>query len=317
MHRRSRLVLVATVLFVARSPWSAAAAVPAEPDICIAVSRGDGGLNLGPLKFPPLKLGANAFDVAGDAAQRALGHRARWVDVRDARQRAALASRCGRLIVAVGPEALRAAVESAPHSPLVHVMATNARISDAHGVLPDAEPRRVLETLQKIAPTAHRIGAVYDPTRTGALVAEAQASARALGMEIVALPVHSVGEAVRAFHRFEKELPVDALWLLPDGTATVQETVYYALEIAHWRRIAVIGLSRWYVASGALFAMLPTPESSGAAAGELAQQVLRGTPPGTPVRARDYALYVNRRAAARLGLEVPRHILESAVQVLP
>ncbi len=313
LRRRSGLALAVAVALFPRT----ASSDSAGSEVCIAVSGREDGLNLGALKVGGLKLGASPFDVAADAAQRTLGQPARRIDVRDRRERAALASSCGRLIIAVGPEALRAAGESAPHSPLVHVMAASGRGSAAPGVLPDADPRRVLETLQKMAPAARRIGAVYDPDRTGALVAEAQASARALGMEMVALPVHGIGEAVRAFHRFERELHVDALWLLPDGTATVQETVYYALELAHWRRLAVIGLSRWYVASGALFAMLPRPESSGAAAGELGLQILRGTAPAAPVRARDHALYVNQRVAARLGLKVPRHLLESAEQVLP
>ena len=260
---------------------------------------------------------ADDHGTVADAAQRALGQPARRIDVRDRAQRAALASSCGRLIIAVGSEALRAAGESAPRSPIVHVMAANARASGLPGVLPDADPRRVLETLRKLAPAARRIGTVYNPQLSGDLVADAQASARALGMELVALPARTVGEAVRAFRRFERELSVDALWLLPDGTATVQETVYYALELAHWRRMVVIGLSRWYVASGALFALLPRPDSSGTVAGELGQQVLRGTPPSGAVHARDYALYVNQRAATRLGLKVPRQMLESAEQVLP
>src|SRR5512138_3636785 len=91
-----------------------------------------------------------------------------------------------------------------------------------------ADPRRVLETLREMAPRAQRIGLVYDPAQTGPLVEEAQRAARALGLEVVAQPARSVGEAVRAYYRFERELQVDALWLLPDGTTTVQETVYYA-----------------------------------------------------------------------------------------
>jgi hypothetical protein len=271
-----------------------------EPDagVCVAVSGSD-------------------HAAAARAAERALGAPSERVDVRDPGQRAALATRCGRLVIAVGSEALRVAEERAPRAPLVHVMAANGRASRRPGVGPDAEPRRVLETLQKMAPAARRVGAVFDPELTGDLVAQAQASARELGLELVALPVRSVGEAVRAFHRFESELRVDALWLLPDGTATVQETVYYALELAHWRRMSVIGLSRWYVASGALFALLPSPESAGTAAGELGQEVLRGGAPSGVVHARDYALFVNQRAATRLGLRLPRPLLESAEEVLP
>lgn len=178
-----------------------------------------------------------------------------------------------------------------------------------------ADPRRVLSTLRDIAPRARRIGAVYDPAQTGETIAVAQTAARELGMELVALPVQTVGEAIRAFHRFESELRVDALWLLPDGTATVQETVYYALELAHWRRMAVIGPSRWYVASGALFALQLGPESYGKAAAELGQAVLRGAPPAETVYGRD-TLIVNSRTAERLQLTVPRRMLDAA-EVLP
>jgi putative ABC transport system substrate-binding protein len=270
----------------------------AETGVCVAVSPGE--------------LGAVA-----DAVQRSLGVASRRIDVGDRRERDQLASRCGRLVVAVGAEALRVASEEAPRAPTLHVMAPRAQAGASGGVLSDAEPRRVFETLRKIAPRVRRVGVVFDPARTGPLVAEADAAARALGLELVALPAHGVGEAVRAFHRFEDEVRVDALWLLPDGTATVQETVYYALELAHWRRMAVVGLSRWYVASGALFALVPRPESCGAAAGELGQQLLRGGQPPGAVYGCEYSLYVNQRTATQLGLELPRKLLEGAAQVLP
>jgi len=325
MRSRHRPALASTI---AALLCAAPATAAVEPGVCIAVS------------------GAEHRAVA-DAAQRALGLPARRVDVsrgeavatlgtpprerpgssegnlvsagppRARRPNAELATSCGRLIIAVGPEALGAAEASAPGSHIVPVMAESGPGGAGPGVLPGVDPRRVLETLKQIAPRVRRIGAVFDPARTGELMDEARAAARAQGVELVALPVRSVGEAVRAFHRFEGELRVDALWILPDGTATVQETVYYALELAHWRRMIVIGISPWYVASGALFALSPRPESYGAAAGELGRQVLRGTPPAGPVHAREYALYVNTRAATRLQLEIPRSLLERAEQVLP
>jgi ABC-type uncharacterized transport system substrate-binding protein len=279
----------------------ALAAVPAAAaagGVCVAVSGGE-------------------HAAVAEAARRAVGVPADRVDVRDRRQLAALSSRCERLIIAVGTEALRVASENAPRSPIVHVMAANAQRTGLPGVSVEADPRRVLELLRKMAPGVRTIGAVYDPDLTGEMVVNAQAAARALGLELVLLPARSVGEAVRGFHRFEKELRVDALWLLPDGTATVQETVHYALELAHWRRMVVIGLSRWYVASGALFALAPRPESYGAAAGELGQQVLRGMAPSGVVHARDHALYVNLRTASRLGLKLPRQVVDAAEQVLP
>lgn len=282
--------------------WAAAAlagaphAAAQDDGVCVAISGG-------------------AHAVVAEAARRAVGARASIVDVHRRGGRRELAARCGRLVIAVGPEALRAARESAPNAPIVHVMAPGAP-PGGPGVSPDADPRRVLDALRKMAPRVRRIGAVYDPAASGELVAQAQQAARDRGMELVALPARDVGEAVRAFHRFEKELPVDALWLLPDGTTTVQETLYYALEIAHWRRMAVIGLSRWYVANGALFALLPTPEAYGKAAGELGRQVLGGSAPEGIVHAQDHALYLNARTADRLGLKLSREIRNEAAEVL-
>jgi ABC-type uncharacterized transport system substrate-binding protein len=281
-------------LLAALGGVSAAAAATPEGGVCIATSQAD-------------------HATAAAAAQRALGVDAQRIDVREAGQRAALSTRCGRLVIAFGNEALRAAAERAPDVPRVYALAHGAGL----GVSPEADPRRTLETLRELAPGARRVGAVYDPGRTAALVAGARAAAAGLGVELVLLPVSSVGEAIRAFHRFERELDVDALWLLPDATATVQETVYYALELAHWRRIAVIGLSPWYVAGGALFALVPRPESAGRAAGALGALVLRGEAPPGEVRADDEALYLNVRAATRLGLTIPSRLLDRAEQVLP
>lgn len=290
---RHRLAVAAALALTARGVGATS-----ESGVCVADSGGD-------------------YAAVTDAVRRGLGVPSQRLNVTEGAQRAQLASRCGRLIVAVGPEALKSAIALAPGTPAVHVMTGGDRSAAGVAVSSDAEPRRVFETLQAMAPRARRIGAVYDPAQTGELVAEAQAAAKGLGLELVALPARSVGEAVRAFYRFESELRVDALWLLPDATATVQETVYYALELAHWRRMVVVGLSRWYVANGALFALVPRPASLGAAAAELAQPLLRGEPPLATVRARDYELYVNQRTATQLGLRIPRRLLGGAEQVLP
>lgn len=296
MRALDRLLPLFAALLALAAPEARGAV---EPGVCIAADAGE------------------EFRAAASAARRGIGVPANRLDVSERSQREQLSSRCDKLIVAVGPEARRSAAALAPKTPTVHVMAGGERKGAGFGVSADADPRRVFETLQAMAPKARRIGAVYDPAQTGPLVEEAQAAARAMGLELVALPARSVGEAVRAFYRFEKELHVDALWLLPDGTTTVQETVYYALELAHWRRMVIVGLSRWYVANGALFALVPRPASLGAAAAELAQPLLRGETPPAVVRAREYDLYVNQRTASQLGLRLSSRLLEGAEQVLP
>ncbi|HMF42660.1 MAG TPA: ABC transporter substrate binding protein [Polyangia bacterium] len=268
-----------------------------------------------------LAAGDEHRDVA-DEIQRTLGARAQLVDVRKAPQPAEISRQCGRMVVAVGREALRAAVQTPESTQVVFSMVSSPGAllngkRPVSGVSLDADPARIIALLKHVEPRVRRIGAVYNPHATGALVAAAEGAARANGVELVALPVTTIGDAIKAFHRFEHELPIDALWLLPDATATAQETVRYALELADWKRISVVGLSRWYVAQGALFALAPQPSGQGAQAARMALDLLRGGPPQGVRYASDYALLFNTRAAHRLGIRPPPDVLDHAELVSP
>jgi putative ABC transport system substrate-binding protein len=268
-----------------------------------------------------LAAGDEHRDVA-DEIQQTLGARAVRVDVRKVSQPAEISRQCGRLVVAVGREALRAAVQTPPSTQVVFSMVSSpGALLDGRrpvsGVSLDADPARIVALLKHVAPGVRRIGVVYNPHATGTLVAAAEGAARANGVELVALPVTTIGDAIKAFHRFERELPIDALWLLPDATATAQETVRYALELADWKRISVVGLSRWYVAQGALFALAPQSSGQGAQAARMALDLLRGGSPQGVKYASDYSLLFNTRAAHRLGIKPPRDVLDHAEEVSP
>ena len=268
-----------------------------------------------------LSAGDEQHEVADDI-QRTLGGRAVRLDVRKVSQPAELAQQCGRLIVAVGREALRAAVQTPETTPVVFTMVSSPGAllggkRPVSGVSLDADPARVIALLKKVEPNVRRIGVVYNPQVTGDLVKAGNAAARAQGMELVALPVSTIGDAIKAFHRFEREIPIDALWLLPDATATAQETVRYALELADWRRISLVGLSRWYVTQGALFALAPQTSTQGAQAARMALDLLRGGAPQGVRYAGEYSLLFNTRAARRLGIKPPHDVLEQAEEVSP
>ncbi len=268
-----------------------------------------------------LSAGDDQHEVADDI-QRTLGGRAVRLDVRKVSQPAELVQQCGRLIVAVGREALRAAVQTPETTPVVFTMVSSpGALLDGKrpvsGVSLDADPARVIALLKKVEPNVRRVGVVYNPQATGDLVNAGSAAARAQGMELVALPVSTIGEAIKAFHRFEREIPIDALWLLPDATATAQETVRYALELADWRRISLVGLSRWYVTQGALFALAPQTSTQGAQAARMALDLLRGGAPQGVRYAGEYSLLFNTRAARRLGIKPPHDVLEQAEEVSP
>src|SRR5437763_3890341 len=302
-----KLVVVLSLL-AAAAGGGAQAATAADP------AGGAGGVCV-------LTAGAEHRDVA-DEIQRTLGARAVRIDVRKVSGPEEISRACGRMVVAVGREALRAAVQTPQSTQIVFSMVSSpAALIDpkraVSGVSLDADPARVIALLKHVNPAVRRIGVVYNPQATGAFVTAASAAARANGAELVALPVSTIGEAIKAFHRFERELPIDALWLLPDATATAQETVRYALELADWKRISVVGLSRWYVAQGALFALAPQSSAQGAQAARMALDLLRGGPPQGVRYATEYSLLFNPRAARRLGIKPPRDVLDTAEEVSP
>ena len=275
------------------------------PGVCV-LSAGEGG----------------RLQAVRGALQSSLEPRAEAVDVRWVTPHEDLHPRCGRLAVAVGRRALRAALARLPDTPLVFAGVSTpetvvAGRDDVAGVSLDPDPEEVLGTLRRLSRGARRVGAVYDPRATGAYVRRAGEAARTAGLTLEALPAGSIGEALRALRRFEAEAPVDALWLLPDPTTTGRETVRYALELAERRRIPVIGLSRWYVEQGAAFARVVRPESMGRRAAEVARARLAGEPVDPVVFSPSHRMLYSRRTARRLGLELPPDLLQAAEEVGP
>jgi putative tryptophan/tyrosine transport system substrate-binding protein len=243
---------------------------------------------------------------AADAAIRELGS-AHRVQLTNAPEGEALGSRCGG-IVALGQAAWNAARASGVE-PVVGALVANLQLPAGPGrlggVALEPDPDGLLAALAELSPAVRKVGLVYDPAVTGGLVRRAQRAASGRGLELVAIEAADQAAAIRAFHRMEKEIAIDALWILPDRTTTTFQTAHQALKRAHWKRIPVIGPSRWYVAQGALFAPDPTFEEHGRLA---AQRLLRVKgdekdppivyPPAGPV-------VLNRRTLGRLGLRMP------------
>ncbi|MDZ4697631.1 MAG: ABC transporter substrate binding protein [Deltaproteobacteria bacterium] len=259
--------------------------------------------------------------VANEAVQ-ALGAPSTYLDVNRATDRERLIRECNGIVFAIGSKALIATQKALVSAKIISALvAVPEAISPGRkteaAILQDASPERTFSIFARIAPEARRVGVVFDPVKTGRLISEARVAARNNGIELVAVAAQNVGEAVRAFHRFEKEIAVNALWLVPDGSTTVQETVYYALELAHWKRIPLIGLSPWYVANGALLAVVPKSDNSGKRAGEVARRVLSGNNKSATSFAGSDALIINARTAARLGLKIPDDLRNTAEILTP
>lgn len=169
--------------------------------------------------------------------------------------------------------------------------------------------------LLKIRPGTKKIGVVYDPGRSQALVDEAHVAARALGITLVDRSIKSAAESIAAYTALRGEAEV--IWIVPDATAISPESLNFLMLFSLRNNIPVIGIADKYVKMGALFALSFDAKDIGREAAELATRLLESTPaaPLPPVAPRKFILSINLRSAASLGISVPQDMIDAAKAV--
>jgi len=187
------------------------------------------------------------------------------------------------------------------------------RRTNIAGIDMNVPVEETIRLFKELSPDIRRIGVVYNPARTGHLVTRATPVARAKGLELVTMAVASPKEAVLALNSLQNK--IDALWILPDETVLAADVVQYMLALSYRNRIPVLGLSKRHSAMGAVLAVsFGNFTDIGRQAGNLANRILRGEkPPSVPTKAvQQTKLTVNLKAAQKLGMELPKSILEMA-----
>ena len=227
------------------------------------------------------------------------------------------------LIFAIGVWALQAVVEEIRDIPVVFAMVLNPstvigqEARNITGASMNVPIEQQIALLKKVSPQAPRIGVIYDPSKTGFLVRQAERIANPQAVRLVTKSIASSKDAIAALDAMQGE--IDALWILPDLTVLAPESVQYMLLFSFRNKIPLLGLSENQARMGALLGLsFESGRDIGIQAGELANEVLSGRSaqeiPFTA--ARKVKLTVNLKTAARLGLQVPKEILDRADLVI-
>ncbi|MFN7130839.1 MAG: ABC transporter substrate-binding protein [Myxococcales bacterium] len=229
---------------------------------------------------------------------------------------ARIRSEAPQVVVAVGAKAAKAA-QGIGNVPVVYCVvldpaAQGIGASHVTGVPVEIPAHVQLGQLKQLLPDRRRVGLVFNPARSGAEVSEAQAAGAKLGLELVVEPAASAAEFPQALQKLLSK--VDALWLLADSTVVTQDTFRLMLEAAHAQKLPLMVFSDEFVRLGALFALSPDFEASGAEAARLAKEIASGRKPqevggGTP----KWNLVYNPSTAKALGLTLPEAALKGAV----
>lgn len=180
------------------------------------------------------------------------------------------------------------------------------------GISMNIPPYEQFKTLLEAAPKIKNIGTIYDPSKTGKLIEEAKKAAKKLGLNLISTKISQKSEAINAITKMKGK--IDAFWMAPDTTAITFESREYMLLFSLRNNIPLIGISEKYVKNGALMAYTFDNKDVGRQAGEIARQILDGK----PVEAfaihppRKLKLSLNLKVAKKLGLEIPKRLIDKA-----
>jgi len=227
------------------------------------------------------------------------------------------------LIFAVGTWALQVAASRTTSLPVVYAMVLNppsvagAGAKNITGASMNVPVELTMQLFKQLGPKIRRVGIIFNAAKTGYLVSQAEPVAREQGLQLIVKQIRSPKEAFQALRFLQGK--IDALWILPDETILAREVVQYMLLFSFRKKVPLLGLSERQARMGAVISVsFGSSNDIGRQAGELAVKILGGKMPGKIpyTTARRVKLTVNLKAAQKLGMEIPRSILEKADQII-
>lgn len=209
-------------------------------------------------------------------------------------------------IIAVGPEAVRAARAALPAKPLVF-----CQVPEYADALEPGAPIWGVQTLpplqlqlkswHAIDPSLRTIALIVG-TAGDALAAEARRAASALATDLLVETSASDRETLYLFRRLATT--IDGLWLLPDNDALSPQILRELLSYASSRGIGVLTFNEALLARGALLTATAVPADVAATVAHVVEHVVAGRTAEltamTPLSAAELA--VNVSVASTLGL---------------
>ena len=198
---------------------------------------------------------------------------------------------------------------------LAHPGGNVTGLSDAHA---DLVPKR-LELLREAAPSAVRVGVLFNPASAlgPAQLKTARAAAPALGMSV--LPVEIRGrerkDIDRAFETMGRER-LSGILILGDPTIGVHRS--RIVELAIRGRLPAVSTLREWAEAGLLMSYGTDFHDLWRRAATYVDKILKGAKPGDlPVeQPTKFDLLINLKTARALGLTIPPSVLARADQVI-
>jgi putative ABC transport system substrate-binding protein len=173
-----------------------------------------------------------------------------------------------------------------------------------------------LELLREVVPGLRRLAIMAHVGNPGAVLemAEVQAAARALGLEVATLEIQGAEDIAPAFETLKAR--ADALYIETDALISIHRIRINTLALA--ARLPTMHSVRAYVEAGGLMSYGPNYTDLFRRAADHVDKILRGRRPSEiPVeQPTKFDLVINLTTAKALGLDVPPTLLARADEVI-
>ena len=224
-------------------------------------------------------------------------------------QAAQAASRSVPVVFTIGADPIRFGLVASLNRPGGHVTGVS--------LLTSLIGAKRVDLLRQVAPRVSRIALLMNPSTPSALAeqADAQATARKLGLDTVILHASNAREIDTAFERL-LQAKADSFFIATDPILLDRRE--QIVSFAERRALPAVYFVRQFAVVGGLLSYGPSISWMYRQAGEYVGQILKGANPAEmPVmQPTKFEFVINLKTAKALGLTVPRSVLALADEVI-
>lgn len=186
------------------------------------------------------------------------------------------------LILAVGVLAATLVKEQFPEIPIIFCMVVNhyrfnLQGDNITGISVEASVEDQFIILRNLLGEHKNLGVIYDITKTGKIISEAETIAKTIGFNLIKSEVTSEKEVIPVLEDIIKK--IEALWIIPDSTVITKNTLEAIFRIALDHHLPTFCTSEAIVKTGALISISPDYTYTGLQAAKIAQILINN--PGT------------------------------------
>lgn len=185
------------------------------------------------------------------------------------------------------------------------------------GINSEVNPGNQFLNLSLFAPQIRRIGVIYSPQNSREIVEQARKAVTLLGMELIERHIKEGEDFQRIYRQLAPS--VDGLWILNDPVTYTVDNMSWLETRCITDRLVCIGQSRNLTEIGLMLSVRPDLSNIGVQAASMTKNILeRGQSPAS-IRVMEPLgtnIYVNRRTAERIGIDLSSRALNLATEVI-